>query len=82
METIHFGDLSVDGRIILKCMIGYESVDWVHLVQDRDSGELSGRREVLKSLQLSKEGLGPMQLLFTICFCFGVPFMHTCEHYA
>jgi hypothetical protein len=32
----HLGDLSINGRIILKFIlkIGYEDVNWSHLVQD------------------------------------------------
>jgi hypothetical protein len=29
-------DLGLDGRIILKQILGKEGVDWIHLSQDRD----------------------------------------------
>jgi hypothetical protein len=34
----HLEYLSKDGRVILKCIlkIGWEDVDWINLVQDRD----------------------------------------------
>jgi hypothetical protein len=32
------GDLGIDGRKILRMEIGRESVDWMHLAQDRDQG--------------------------------------------
>jgi hypothetical protein len=34
----HLENLGIDGRIILKWILGkhFESVDWIHLAQDRD----------------------------------------------
>jgi hypothetical protein len=32
----HSEDLGGDGEIIIEWIIGWESVDWIHLAQDRD----------------------------------------------
>jgi hypothetical protein len=32
----HLEDLGIDGKIILEWITGWEGVDWMHLVQDRD----------------------------------------------
>jgi hypothetical protein len=35
----HLEDMDVDGTIILQCILGKEgrkTVEWIHLVQDRD----------------------------------------------
>jgi hypothetical protein len=37
--TDHLKDLGIDGRILLKWILGgiwLEGVDWIHLAQDRD----------------------------------------------
>jgi hypothetical protein len=31
----HSEDIGVDGRIILEGILGWEGVDWIHVVQDR-----------------------------------------------
>ena len=38
-ERDHGGDPGIDGRIILRHLqeVGYEGMDWINLVQDRDS---------------------------------------------
>jgi hypothetical protein len=36
LENLKGRDQGVDGRIILKWMLGWEGVDWIHLAQDRD----------------------------------------------
>jgi hypothetical protein len=32
----HSEDLGVDGRVILEWMLGWKSVVWIHLTQDRN----------------------------------------------
>jgi len=35
-ERDHLGDPGVDGRIILRCILGSGSMDWIELAQDTD----------------------------------------------
>jgi hypothetical protein len=33
---LHYEDLDVDGKIVLEWILGWDGMDWIHLVQDRD----------------------------------------------
>jgi hypothetical protein len=42
-ELENLGDLGIDGRLILRWMLVYECVGWIHLAQNRYSGGLLRR---------------------------------------
>ena len=52
-EKIHFEDLDVNGRIILKWMLKKQDwcMDWIELAQDRDSWRVLV--DVVKNLRVS-----------------------------